>query len=144
MSYGHISNLGQDLNPQRLEIIHLAYGPRCDKTSEYDQEIPQSQTAGKHVSHTTITRHQEGGSVVECLTGDRRAVGSSLTRRDCFVSLSKNINPSLVLAEPRKTCPFITDILLMGRKESNQKTSGRQTKQCNCSSLFRITRMDTN
>ena len=36
------------------------------------------------------------------------------------VSLSKNINPSLVLVQPRKTCPFITEILLMGRKESNQ------------------------
>ena len=38
----------------------------------------------------------------------------------CFVSLSKNINPSLVMVHPRKTCPFITERLLMGRKESNQ------------------------
>ena len=38
----------------------------------------------------------------------------------CVVSLSKNINPSLVLVQPRKTCPFITERLLMGRKESNQ------------------------
>ena len=35
-------------------------------------------------------------------------------------SLSKNINPSLVLVQPRKTRPFITERLLMGRKESNQ------------------------
>ena len=41
-------------------------------------------------------------------------------RRHCVVSLSKNINPSLVLAQPRKTRPFITERLLMGRKESNQ------------------------
>ena len=41
-------------------------------------------------------------------------------RRHCIVSLSKNINPSLVLVQPRKTCPFITERLLMGRKESNQ------------------------
>ena len=41
-------------------------------------------------------------------------------RRLCIVSLSKNINPSLVLVQPRKTCPFITERLLMGRKESNQ------------------------
>ena len=40
-------------------------------------------------------------------------------RRHCVVSLSK-INPSLVLVQPRKTRPFITEILLMGRKESNQ------------------------
>ena len=38
----------------------------------------------------------------------------------CIVSLSKNINPSLVLVQPRKTRPFISERLLMGRKESNQ------------------------
>ena len=36
------------------------------------------------------------------------------------VSLSKKINPSLVLAQPRKIRPYITEILLMGHKESNQ------------------------
>ena len=41
-------------------------------------------------------------------------------RRHCVVSLSKNINPSLVLVQPRKTCPFIAERLLMGHKESNQ------------------------
>ena len=40
--------------------------------------------------------------------------------RHCVVTLSKNINPSLVLVQPRKTHPFITERLLMGRKESNQ------------------------
>ena len=30
------------------------------------------------------------------------------------------INPSLVLVQPRKTRPYITERLLMGRKESNQ------------------------
>ena len=38
----------------------------------------------------------------------------------CVVSLSKNFNHSLVLVQPRKTCPFTTEILLMGCKESNQ------------------------
>ena len=41
-------------------------------------------------------------------------------RRHRVVSLTKNINPSLVLVQPRKTRPFITERLLMGRKESNQ------------------------
>ena len=41
-------------------------------------------------------------------------------RHHCVLSLSKNINPSLVLVQPRKTRPFITERLLMGRKESNQ------------------------
>ena len=40
--------------------------------------------------------------------------------RHCVVSLSKNINLSLVLVQPRKTHPYITERLLMGRKESNQ------------------------
>ena len=34
-------------------------------------------------------------------------------------------NPSLVLVQPRKTHPYITEKLLMGRKESNQ--TNRQT-----------------
>ena len=41
-------------------------------------------------------------------------------RRHCVVSLSMNIYPSLVLVQPRKTNPFITERLLMGHKESNQ------------------------
>ena len=46
--------------------------------------------------------------------------------RHCVVSLSKNINPSLVLVQPRKTRLFITERLLMGRKESKQKQKKRQ------------------
>ena len=42
------------------------------------------------------------------------------------VSLSKNINPSLVLVQPRKARPFITERLLMGRTESNQ--TNKQTR----------------
>ena len=41
--------------------------------------------------------------------------------RHRIVSVSKNVNPSLVLVQPRKTCSFITERLLMGCKESNQK-----------------------
>ena len=63
------------------------------------------------------SRWERSGSVVECLTGGRGAAGSSLT---CVVSLSKNINPTLVLVQPRKIHPYITERLLMGRKESNQ------------------------
>ena len=46
-------------------------------------------------------------------------------RRHCVVSLSKNINPSLVLVQPRKTRPFITERLLMGRKELNQTNKNK-------------------
>ena len=55
--------------------------------------------------------------------------------RHCVVSLSKNINPSLVLVQPRKTCPFITERLLMGRKESNQTNK----KQVCCLSICCLT-----
>ena len=48
---------------------------------------------------------------VECLTRDR---GFEPHQRHCPVSLSNYINPSLVLVQPRKTRPFITEILLMG------------------------------
>ena len=41
-------------------------------------------------------------------------------RGHCVVSLSKNINPSLVLVQPRKTRPFLTERLMMVLKESNQ------------------------
>ena len=62
--------------------------------------------------------HRErSGSVVEWWTRDRRAAGSSLTGVTVLCPLSKNINPSLVLVQPRKTCPFKTERLLMGRKE---------------------------
>ena len=49
--------------------------------------------------------------MVECLTRDRRAAESNLIGV---------IYPSLVLVQPRKTRPCLTERLLMGRKESNQ------------------------
>ena len=58
-------------------------------------------------------------------------------RRHCVVSLSKNISPSLVLVQPRKTRPFITERLLMGRKESNQ--TNKQNQEAAGSSLTDVT-----
>ena len=60
---------------------------------------------------------ERSGSEVEWLTRDR---GFEPHRRHCVVSLSKNINPSLVLVQYRKTRPFITERLMMERNESNQ------------------------
>ena len=37
--------------------------------------------------------------------------------------LARHINPSLVLVQPRKTRPCLTERLLMGRKGSNQTNS---------------------
>ena len=60
------------------------------------------------------------GSVVECLTLDQGAAGSSLTGVTALSLLARHINPSLLSVQHRKTCPFITERLLMGLKESNQ------------------------
>ena len=60
-------------------------------------------------------------------------------RCHCVVSLSKNINPSLVLVQPRKTRPFITERLLMGRKESNQTNKINPITVGNFAFLFNCT-----
>ena len=49
------------------------------------------------------------------LDSSLRGRGFEPHRRHCVVSLSKNINPSFLLVQPRKTGSF-----MMGRKESNQ------------------------
>ena len=76
---------------------------------------PGSSTAYRHVC-------REGAQWLSGRALDSRLKGRGFEphRRHCVVSLSKNINPSLVLVQPRKTRPFITERLLMGRKESNQ------------------------
>ena len=65
---------------------------------------------------------QEGAQWLSGRVLDSRPKGRGFEThwRHCVVSLSKNMNPSLVLVQPRKTCPYITERLLMGRKESNQ------------------------
>ena len=70
---------------------------------------------------------------VECLTRDR---GFEPHQRHCLVSLSKNINPSLVLVQPRKTRPFITEILLMGCKESNQTKNKQKYGFKSCTHVY--------
>ena len=70
---------------------------------------------------------------VECLTRDR---GFEPHQRHCLVSLSKNINPSLVLVQPRKTRPFITEILLMGCKESNQTKNKQKDGFKSCTHVY--------
>ena len=55
-----------------------------------------------------------------------RGCGFEPHGRHCVVPLTKNINPSLVLVQPRKTRPFITQRLFIGRKESNQTKFIRQ------------------
>ena len=62
------------------------------------------------------TDHMErNGSVVECLTQDQGATGSSLTGVNVVV-----LEQDTILVQPRKTRPCLTERLLMERKESNQ------------------------
>ena len=83
----------------------------------------------------TITLNMTAGlSGAQWLSGrviDSRPRGRGFEphRRNCVVSLSKNINPSLVLVQPRKTRPFITEILLMGERIKSNKTA--RLYQCN-------------
>ena len=75
--------------------------------------------------NTIISNHKQkirerSGSVVECLTRDCVASGSSIAGVTVLCPCTRHINPSLVLVQPRKTRPFITERLLMGCKESNQ------------------------
>ena len=72
--------------------------------------------------YAILLNSHEGAQWLSGRVLDSRPKGRGIEphRRHCVVSLSKNINPSLVLVQPRKTRPFITERLLMGRKESNQ------------------------
>ena len=56
------------------------------------------------------------------LKTDGPRVRASLASLHCGPS-ARHIYPSLVLVQPRKTCPCLTERLLVGRKESNKKTS---------------------
>ena len=69
------------------------------------------------LKHSILLQSWFSGRVLDSRPRGR---GFEPHRRHCVVSLSKNINPSLVLVQPRKTRPFITERLLMGRIESNQ------------------------
>ena len=64
-----------------------------------------------------IDSWEGSGSMVECFTWDWEAAGSSLTGITALCPSARHINPSLVLAQPRWTRPYITERLLMGRKK---------------------------
>ena len=58
-----------------------------------------------------------------------RGRGFEPHRRHFVMSLSKKINHSLVLVQPRKTRPFITERLLMGRKNHIYQTNKQNHTQ---------------
>ena len=84
-----------------------------------------------HVVFICTKKAIEGAQWLSGRDLDSRPKGSGFEphQRHCVVSLSKNINPSLVLVQPRKTRPFITERLLMGCKETNQTNKQTSTKK---------------
>ena len=68
---------------------------------------------------------ERSGSVVECLTRDRRAAGSSLTGVTALWSLSKTHLSKLSTGSTQEDPSRITERLLSGRKESNQTNKQR-------------------
>ena len=52
--------------------------------------------------------------MVECLTLDQRTASSSLTGVTVLCACARHINPSLVLVQPGKTCPDVTERLSTG------------------------------
>ena len=74
-------------------------------------------------NHVQTLNKEPSGSMVECLTQDWGAVGSSFTSITVLCPWARHINPSLVLVQPRKTHPYITERLLMGLKNQIKQNS---------------------
>ena len=112
----------------------LAQGPQRSEAGEAQTHRPSVSSSwfnGVSLLYPQFSQQSLVRAVVECLTQDRWAAKFEPHRHHCVVSLSKNINPSLVLVQPRKslvlvqprkTHPYITERLLVGCKESNQTT----------------------
>ena len=100
----------------------LKFGKRLDSDELY------CVTKNSHIFHISpficsfflFPMRERSGSVVECLTRDRRAGVRASPASLCCGPWARHIYPSLVLVQPRKTRPYITERLLMGCKESNQ------------------------
>ena len=73
-------------------------------------------------SVTYFTYYSKGAQWLNHRVLDPRSRGCRFEPHGCHcvVPLARHINPSLVLVQPRKTRPYITVRLLMGRKESKQ------------------------
>ena len=84
--------------------------------------LPQQ---NQRVNNSSTTKTQEhSGSVVECLTRDRKAAGLTLTGVTVLWTWARHIYPCLVLVQPRTAPPDITEKLLTGtlRIKSNKTT----------------------
>ena len=86
------------------------------------------------IQPTQWQEREHSGSVVECLTWDWRATGSSLTGGTALCPWARHINPCLVKVQHRKTHFGITEKVLTAMKriksnEENNKTVARRHKK---------------
>ena len=100
---------------------------KCNYVLKFWKVVASHKSLDKHFGSTVAQRY--------CLTRDRGAAGLSLTGVTTLCPWARHINPSLVLVQPRKTRPYITERLLMGCKESNQTKN--QTGQTQIRLLLR-------
>ena len=56
-----------------------------------------------------LLNEERSGSMVECLTRDQGVAGSRLTRGIALCPWARHFIICLVLGQPRKTCPDITE-----------------------------------
>ena len=103
-----------------MQLAFSEVHPACHNIANGIQPGSDSKKTDKHTADCSA--QLLSGRVLDSRPKGR---GSEPHRFHCVVSLSKNINPSLVLVQPRKTRSFITEILLMGRKESNQTNKNK-------------------
>ena len=75
---------------------------------------------------------ERSDSVVECLSQDLGAAGSSLTGVTMLWSLSKTHLSQLSTGSTQEDPSYITEKLLMGRKESNQTNKCPSQQLCSC------------
>ena len=89
------------------------------KSSLKTHARPSSETRGLNFSKQESLNQERSGSAVDCLTRDRGPQVQVSQASLCCV-LEQEHNSYLSTGSTRKTCPYITEILLMGCKESNQ------------------------
>ena len=66
------------------------------------------------IGEQVFTQTHIGSAVAQCLTWDRGIAGSSLTSVNVLCPWARCIDPGLLLVQPRKTRPNITEKLLTG------------------------------
>ena len=83
--------------------------------------------------HYLLGVRERSGSVVECLTWDQGAQRVSLTGITALCSWARHINPSLVLVQPRKTLPYITEECWWDVKNQIKQTKKTFESKVTCS-----------